>query len=724
MKQEVNVKQHDIADCGPACVSSILAYFGSTVPISQIREKCHTTERGSNILGVVQGLEAFAISGKALKLDEQCGDNEKKEALGELPVPAVAHVVLDKKLHHYVVIYKITQSAVSVMDPAVGVVEKLPIDHFVSIWTGVVVLASPRADYTTLKAGVSPLSRVLTLLGGQKKYIVQSVVGALVFTFFGFSTSIYVEKIVDYVLPDKNENLINLMGLCMIGVLILSTVINTLRTLIMQRVGVRVDAKLVLGFYAHLLQLPSRFFLQMQTGEVVSRIGDAIKIRQFISDGVTTIATNILILIVSFILMFSYYWKLALVVLAVLPVYYMVFWVYDKQNRTVLRGLMETAAKTEAWLYESLSMVPTIKLFGLRGKSQLRTELLFSRMLRSSYKSNVLDTITDDLTTALGKLAIVVMFWVGTYYVFEGHLTAGELFSFYAIISYFSDPLKSMINMGKVFRDARIASERLFELFDLEHEKEHGHIPFPEKFDSRINFSEVTFAYDNTGNTIESLSLAIDSGQITAIVGESGCGKTTLISLLTRLNEINSGSISFGDVNIRHFDLATLRDNIGVVPQRLDLINGSIAENIFLNKTAELDWDRVIELTKAVGLFEFIDALPDGFETNVGCQGLRMSGGQMQRLAIVRALYKNPQIILFDEATSALDSASEQKVKALLAKLKQEGKTIIIIAHRLGTIKNADRIHVMRKGRVIESGTHGELLSKDGEYSKFWTNQI
>ncbi len=273
-----------------------------------------------------------------------------------------------------------------------------------------------------------------------------------------------------------------------------------------------------------------------------------------------------------------------------------------------------------------------------------------------------------------------------------------------------------------MFQEAKIAADRLFEIFDLKEEDNNQKIPMSKEQCSDISFNNISFRYGSRANIFTDFNIKFEKGKINAIVGESGSGKTTLIALLQNIYPLQSGNITIGEIDIKHVNNSDLRPLVCTVPQHIDLFDSSIADNIILDDF-EPDWNRVFEICRNVGILEFIENLPDGMKTSIGENGVQLAGGQRQRLAIARALYRNPEILILDEATSSLDSESEQNIKKIITNLKQNGKTIILIAHRLGTVMNADKIFVLEAGNLIEEGTHNELIAKNGKYAKFWKAQ-
>lgn len=379
MKKDCLIKQHDIKDCGAACLASVGAHYGNKMPIAKIRQICHTDTRGTNVLGMIQGLEAMGFNAKGVK--------GGLDALPDIPLPAIAHIVVNGQLQHFVVIYKVEKDKISVMDPAYGKIEEYSMQKFAEVWSGVLILLEPNEYFEQKDERTSVYSRFWSLIQPHKSVLLQSLIGALVYTILGLSTSIYIEKITDYVLIDGNRRLLNLLSVGMIVILFFQIFIGVMKSILVLQTGQKIDKHLILGYYKHLLKLPQRFFDTMKVGEIISRVNDAVKIRAFINDVSINIFVNIFIVIFSFALMFSYYWKLALIVALVIPFYLGIYWITNKLNKKVERKLMEESADLEAHLVESLNSVKTIKQFGIETFANSKTDSSFSNLLKTIYNS-------------------------------------------------------------------------------------------------------------------------------------------------------------------------------------------------------------------------------------------------------------------------------------------------------------------------------------------------
>jgi ATP-binding cassette subfamily B protein len=696
----IKIKQRDITDCGAACLASISSHYKLNLAVARIRQLAGTDKKGTNVLGMVEAAQKLGFEAKGVK--------GPFDSLFKIPKPAVAHLVVKDILQHYVVIYKATSKYIEVMDPFDGQMHRKTHDEFKKEWTGTLVLLLPSEEFQTGNEKKSVQGRFWNLISPHKSILLQALFGAIVYTVLGLSTSVFVQKLVDFVLVDGNHNLLNIMGIAMVLILAVQLFIGTAKSIFTLKTGQMIDAQLILGYYKHLLRLPQQFFDTMRVGEIISRINDAVKIRAFLNDVSINFLVNIFIVVFSFIMMFTYYWKLALIMLTVIPLYSIIYFVTDRLNKKAQRKLMEDSAELESQLVESLNSVGTIKRFGLEDYANEKTEVRFIKLLKTGMQSNMNSVFSGTSSELISRLLTIVLLWVGAGYVLENMITPGELLSFYTLIGYFTGPVSSLIGMNKTIQDAVIAADRLFEIMDLERESDENQIELTADKIGNIHFENVSFRYGTRASVFEDLNLIIPQGKFTAIVGESGSGKSTLMSILQNIYPIQKGNVRIGEYDLKYISNTSLRRLISVVPQQIDLFAGNVIDNIAVGDD-EPNMQKIIDIASKLGLIGFIEALPRGFQTYLGENGTTLSGGQRQRIAIARALYRDPEILILDEATSSLDSVSEKHVQKMIEILKADHKTVIVITHRSSTLNNADKIIVLDKGVVVEQGSHNKL---------------
>ena len=709
------IQQHDISDCGVACLVSVAAHYRLFVSLSKVRQFTGTDKQGTNVLGLLEGAKKLGFDAKGVQCDIS--------SLPNVPIPAIAHLYLKNGLQHFVVIYKISEKLIKIMDPGSGNYLKMSPEKFKDQWTGVLVILVPNESFVPKNEKISMLLKFWQLLKPHKYVLIQSLFGSLFYTLLGFSTSIYIQKITDHVLVDENYSLLNIMSVVMLMLLFIQILLNVFKDIFLIRSGQEIDSRLILGYYKHLLQLPQQFFDTMQVGELISRVNDAVKIRLFINNTSLTLMVNFFIVVFSFILMFTYYWKLGMIMLFIIPLFLVIYLITDRLNKKTERSIMESSAELESQLIESITGVSTIKQFGIHEYMQTKTEGKFIKLLQLSYKSSLNQVFSQASTQTISNLFTILLLWAGSYFVISKELTQGELFSFYAILGYLIGPVSGLILSNKIIQNALIAADRLFEILDLEIEsaQEGNSISILTK--NNICFKNVSFSYGNRPDVFTVLNLRFNHGEITAIVGESGSGKSTIIQLIQGLYQISKGQIFLGNQDIKYFSKSRLRKLIGVVPQKMHLFEGNIAENIALGEI-QINMERVIQVCHMLKIMSFIEELPQGLYTNIGENGATLSGGEKQRITIARALYRNPDILVLDEASSSLDSASEKVLQNIMQQLVKNGKSIILITHRVVNLSYANRILVLKNGKLMEEGKFDHLLSRNGVFRDLWDKQV
>jgi ATP-binding cassette subfamily B protein len=688
-------RQRDQTDCGVACLAFVSDHYRLRLPQAQLRRELGTSRNGTSAAALVATAEKLGFVAKGVK--------GPPEALANVPLPAIAHCLLEQQRLHYVVLVEWTARVARVMDPASGRVEKWPRDRFCAVWSGVLLMLAPGTHFQPGDRTVAPWRRLWRLLRPHHSVLVQAFIGAVVTTVLGLSTSIYVQKIVDAVIPDGNRQLLNLLGLAMLVVLAFKVLLGVFQSLLSLQTAQKIDAALILAYYRHLLQLPQPFFDTMRIGEITSRVGDAVKIRNFLNSSLLSLLLNPLILVCSLGAIFFYSSKLALLSLGLAPVNGLVYWAANRLNRTGQRRIMERSADFESQLVESLGAQDVLRHFQLESHSTLRTENRLVRLLRATWRASLGGLGAGTAVTLATSAYSIGLLWVGAGLVLEAGLSPGELMSCYTLSSYLTGPMAALIGLNSTIQETFVATDRLFEIMDLELEPDQGLIDFVPAHAGDIRFDGVTFRHAGRAATLHDVSLELPRQKITAFVGESGCGKSTLFALLQRTYLPEQGRIFIGEHDVRYYRLASLRRHLAIVPQQTRLFGATVLENLAPGDFHP-DLERVLRICRRLGILEFIERLPHGFFTRLGENGANLSGGQRQRLALARALYRNAPILLLDEPSSALDALAEQTLMRLLLELRDEGHTILLAAHNPRLISIADQVVIMSAGRIISSG--------------------
>ena len=587
------------------------------------------------------------------------------------------------------------------MDPATGSMKVWKKDRFTEQWSGSVIALVPSGKGPEAGPEFSKGKYLLALIQPVWKPLVQAIISSILYTILGLSTSIYLGKLTDHVFITRNEGLLNLMSICMIGIILLMLFLSALKNVLMLKTGQVMDNQLIAAYYRHLFSLPQRFFDSMKSGEILSRINDAVKIRSFINDTAVGILVNILILVFSFTTMFLLHPKLSLIMLTMLPFYLLVYLFFNHRNKRIERRVMERAASLEDQFVESLAASRHIRQYKLTKLARDKTERRLNRLLDTVYSSGINAITASTASEAINRIFTIVLLWTGSYFVIRESMSPGNLLTFYALLGYLTGPVSSLVGANKSYQNAMIAGDRLFEIFQLKPEEKPGLQHFKGENFGNIDLKGITFAYGSRGNQLEDVNLTIGAGKITALTGASGSGKSTVSNLVQHLYLPDQGQITINGSDTRYYSRDSIRSLMAVVPQQLTFLSGSLLENMAPGE-AEPDLIRITTLLNEVGLLSLVEALPGGLETMLIDNGGNFSGGERQRLALVRALYRNPQLLIMDEATSSLDRDSEIHINRLLLALKAQERTILLITHKSQFATIADTTYVMKKGRVTD----------------------
>ncbi len=710
------VKQHDITDCGAACLATISKQYGFKTSITRIREIAGTDKQGTNAYGLIKAAESLGFTAKGVKGNQEA-------FFSEFPLPCIAHVVVDGTLLHYVVIHKITKKKVLVADPGKGIVEYTPEDFF-KIWTGVLVLMVPNVTFNKGDETKGLFSRFFSLLLPQKKLLLNIFLTSLVYTMLGILGSFYFKFLLDDILQYNLEKTLHVISIGIILLYLFQTLLGAFRAHMILYLSQKIDIPLILGYYQHVLGLPMNFFGTRKVGEIVSRFMDASKVRDAISGATLTIMIDTFMALAGAVILYTQNSALFIIAAIIGAIYGIIVFVFNKQIKKINQEQMEENSQLTSYLVESLNGIETVKAFNAEGEASLKTETRFIKLLRSIFKGGIINNVRTSITSFAALAGGIVILWAGAWNVIKGHMTVGQLLTFNALLVYFLDPIKNLINLQPMLQTAIVASDRLGEIFDLELEKSQneGEKIKPIDLKGDISFKNVDFRYGTRSLVLKNIDFTIKQGEKIALVGESGSGKTTLVKLLLNLYSWEKGEITIKDYNIKDISFESLREKLAYISQDIFMFSGTIRENLTLG-SQNTHMEQIIEACSMAQAHDFINKLPLRYETYLEENGANLSGGQKQRLAIARAILKKPDIFIMDEATSNLDSITEKAIEKTLDTVCS-GVTTIIIAHRLSTIKRCDRIYVMEEGSIIEQGSHGELMELGGKYFELWKGQL
>lgn len=698
-------------------MATISKHYGLNIPISKIREAAGTDKNGTSVLGLVKAAETLGFAVKAVKADPFSLHED-------LPFPAIAHVIIDQKLLHYVVIHKANKRQIIVADPANGITEYTP-EEFARIWSGVLILMVPTTSFKKGDETKSLFGRFLGLLIPQKKLILSLFLASVFYTLLGVLGAFYFQFLIDDILPHNLNKTLHIVSFGVIVLYLFKTILNFFRTHLLIYLSQKLDISLLLGCYQHVINLPINFFATRQVGEIISRLIDASKVREAISSATLTIMIDTLMAIVGGIILYSQNSLLFGVTILLVPIYVLLVWSFHRPFERINRKLMEENASLTSFIVESVSGIETVKAYNAERKVHFVTEKRFVKYLRSVLKDGFLKNLQTSLKTFVQLVGGVVIIWVGANQVLEGNMSVGQLLAYNALLAYFLEPIQNLINLQDEIQTAVVAADRLGEILDLEIEKtgdEERKIR-PASLRGNIEYKNVSFRYGSQPLVLRDINLTIRPGQKIALVGESGSGKTTLVKLLMNFYPCEKGSILIDGNNLKDLSIQVLRDRIAYVSQNTFFFSGTIRENLTLGLSETVNLEKIIEAAKITRSHDFINQFHLRYDTLLEENGANLSGGQRQRLAITRAILKKPDILILDEATSNLDSTTEKAISETIHEFCS-GITTIIIAHRLSTIMRCDTICVMDKGEIVETGSHEQLMKKKGKYYELWKDQL
>ncbi|MDR1461257.1 MAG: type I secretion system permease/ATPase [Campylobacteraceae bacterium] len=555
-----------------------------------------------------------------------------------------------------------------------------------------------------------------------KKIVGEILIASFVIQLFGLVTPLFTQVVLDKVLVHHSISTLNVIAIAFGIVIIFDMFLNLSRNYIFAHTTSKIDAKLGSKLFKHLISLPMVYFEKRKVGNIVARVRELDRIRDFIANKSVTVILDILFSFVFVAMMMLYSVKLALIAMAFIFIIALLYFFITPKLRSRLEDKFQMGAQSNAYLVESVTGMQTVKSLAIEGSMQNKWENYLAKYVNSSFRLANLSNNLSGVSAALQKLMTLTILYFGVGQVIEGNLSVGQLIAFQMFAGQFSGPIMRLVGLWNEFQQALLSVDRLGDILNSPTEMANDKAITLQTLGGDIKFDAISFRYTPDGPfVLKKLSLHVKSGESIGIVGKSGSGKSTLTKLLQRLYIPNDGALYVDGVDVRHMSPSWLRHNIGVVLQENYLFSGTIKENIsFAMPSAPMQ--RIIETATIAGAHDFITALPEGYDTFVGERGSALSGGQKQRIAIARALLTNPKILIFDEATSALDYESESIIRRNLNQIKQN-RTMIIVAHRLSAVRDCNKIIVIEQGEIVEIGSHAELMEKQGYYHYLTTQQ-
>ena len=694
---------------GLACFTVILQYLRVTIdPDSILREYGHEGQDLSPMT-MVRAAKKQGLRARKTRI--------KRRRLETTPFPIIAW---DQDYNGFI-IAAVRDDQVLIQEPGKPPVS-LGVSELWERWQGDAILITSRE----LLPGITrkfDMSWFIPVVVKYRKMFRDVIIASFFLQLFALMTPLVFQVVMDKVLVHRAVMTLEVLFIALLCIGLFEVVLEGLRTYIFSHTTSRVDVELGAELFRHLLRLPIAFFNSRPVGVVVARVRELENIRNFLTSSALTLLLDVLFSFVFIIVMFFYSERLAWIVVASLPFYVLISILITPELRKRAEEQFQRGAINQAFLTESLTGVETLKSMAVEPQMQARWEEQLSAYARSSFRAVVLGMYGGQSVQLVSKMVMALLMWQGSLLVINNQLSIGELIAFNMFSGQVATPILRLAQLWQDYQQFRISMERLGDVLNvLPESAATGSQPPMPQITGRIEFDQVVFRYQPMGKEIlRFLTLDIPAGQVLGIAGRSGSGKSTLTKLVQRLYLPESGKVLIDGNNLALIDPAWLRHQIGVVLQDSMLFNRSIRENIALANPA-LPVENIIEAATMAGAHDFILELPQGYETPLGERGLGLSGGQLQRIAIARALVTNPRILILDEATSALDYESEKVIQDNMQQICRN-RTVIIIAHRLSTICRCDRIVVMDNGQLVEAGTHHELLEQNGHYASLWQAQ-
>ena len=737
------VRQHDTTDCAAACLAMVCLHYKKEITITKLRDMMGTDLKGTNLVGLQKAANELGFTTAAVRVD-------RENFLSDFSLPCIAQVITDQGLAHFVVVFKKTtikdddarhkhmvkenelrqdetkkfkcKDYVVIGDPA-NELKKISLDEFYKNFTGVLLLLNPTSEFKPgkqKKGGM--LKRYINLLLPQKKLFIYAIISSVLITILGIVSSIFNRALMDEVLPYGLQSLLVTLILVFSVVGLTSTLISTVRQWILIYLSIKVDIPLMLGYFGHVYKLPMKFFATRKTGEITTRYSDAGTIKSVLTSIALSVVMDVVMAIGTGIILFRMNSTLFGISLFSTMLSLLLVIIFKQPYKRINEETMQQSAILNSQMIESLRGIETIKCNASEDRELENLEREYIKSLKISLRSSRISTGQSLISSLISTILGMVTTYVGIMQVLNGQMTLGGYMAFSTLSSYFTSPISDLIGMQMSIQEASISMKRLTEIMDYESEqKEDQEYTEMEQIDGDIEFKDVTFRYGNRSPALNHISFTIPKGKKVALVGSSGSGKSTITKLLLKYYEPESGEIDVNGVNLEEYSNQSVRRAISYVPQNIELFSKTIYDNIRISRP-EATLDEVKAAAKKADAYEFIRKLPLQFHTFLEEAGNGLSGGEKQRIALARAFLKDSNLYILDESTSNLDFGTENIIFDMIYNQLAD-RSMLIVAHRLSTVRDCDLILVMDHGEIVERGTHDELLAKQGRYYDLWNMQ-
>ena len=703
------VPQIDARDCGVAALASIAKFYGSDFSLAHLRELAKTNKEGTTALGIVKAADEMGFETRPIQADKTLFD------MSDVPYPFIVHVNKEGKLQHYYVVYQTRKDYLIIGDPDPSVkITKMSKERFFSEWTGVAIFLAPKPSYQPHKDKKNGLLSFLPLIFKQKSLIAYIVLSSLLVTIINIGGSYYLQGILDEYIPNQMKSTLGIISIGLIITYILQQAMSFSRDYLLTVLSQRLSIDVILSYIRHIFELPMSFFATRRTGEIISRFTDANSIIDALASTILSLLLDVSILILVGSVLLAQNPNLFLLSLISIPIYMFIIFSFMKPFEKMNHDVMQSNSMVSSAIIEDINGIETIKSLTSEENRYQNIDSEFVDYLEKSFKLTKYSILQTNLKQGTKLVLNIFILWFGAQLVMSSKISIGQLITFNTLLSYFTTPMENIINLQTKLQSAKVANNRLNEVYLVESEFQVQENPVHSNFlMGDIEFDDLSYKYGFGRDTLTDINLTIKEGDKVSLVGVSGSGKTTLAKMIVNFFDPYKGQITINHQDIKNIDKKILRRHINYLPQQAYIFNGSILENLTLGGNNMISQEDILKACELAEIRQDIERMPMGYQTQLS-DGAGLSGGQKQRIALARALLTKSPVLILDEATSALDVLTEKKVIDNLMSLTD--KTILFVAHRLSIAERTNRVIVLDQGKIIEVGSHQELMKAQGFY--------